>query len=170
MKRILRIFLLFASVVLMAADQTGIPKAQAMFVYNFSRLIEWPANYKVGNFVIGVLGNSTIYNELVAFTAGKKAGTQDISVVKFKDVSEIANCHILFVSFGKSGDLGSVSAKVSGQSTLIIGEKAGFIEQGGAINFIIVEDKLKFQLKSANATRHGLKVSSSLENMAILVN
>lgn len=166
----LRKFLIILSFLFLSSEQTGIPKAQAMFVYNFSRLIEWPASYKVGNFVIGVIGSSTIYNELVAFTAGKKAGTQEISVVKFKDASEITNCHILFVSFGKTSEAGTILSKVAGQSTLVIGEKSGFIEIGGAINFIIVEDKLKFQLKSVNATKFGLKVSSSLENMAIMVN
>lgn len=141
-----------------------------MFIYNFSRLIEWPASYKSGDFVIGVLGNSTVFNELETFTASKKVGTQNISVVKFRDPEEITNSHILFVSFGKSNKMGEVLTKLDNKSTLIIGEKNGMTSSGAAINFVIEQDKLKFELKVDNATNKGLKVSSSLQNMAIIVN
>jgi hypothetical protein len=150
--------------------QTGIPKAQSMFIYNFSRLIEWPASYKSGDFVIGVLGNSTVFNELQTFTASKKVGTQNISVEKFSDPSEITNCHILFVSFGKSNKMGEILTSIGNSSTLIIGEKNGLTSSGAAINFVIQQDKLKFEMNVDHATKNGLKVSSSLQNMAILVN
>lgn len=149
--------------------QTGIPKAQSMFIYNFSRLIQWPASYSSGDFVVGVFGNSTVFNELESFTAGKKVGNQSFSIVKFRDVSEISKCNILFVSFGKSGDIGAITSKLAGQSTLIISEKNGGIEDGSAINFVVESDKLKFEMKPSNALKYDLKVSSTLSNMAMLV-
>jgi len=63
--------------------QTGIPKAQAMFIYNFSRLVEWPVAYKSGPFVIGVLGGSSVADELEVYAMGKKsrhAGNTDQKV------------------------------------------------------------------------------------------
>ncbi len=149
--------------------QTGIPKAQSMFIYNFSRLIQWPAAYTSGDFVVGVLGNSTVFNELETFTNGKKVGNQSFSIVRFKDASEVSKCNILFVSFGKSSDLESLTSKLTGQSTLIISEKKGSIDVGSAINFIVDSDKLKFEMKPSNATKYDLKVSSTLSNMAMLV-
>ncbi len=168
MKKCLLIFLAIMAGGI-AIGQTGIPRAQSMFIYNFSRLIEWPASYKSGEFVIGVLGNSTVFDELETFTASKKVGNQDISVVRFRDPAEITNCHILFVSFGKSNKMGEVLTKVGNRSTLIIGEKNGLVSSGAAINFVIEQDKLKFELKVDHAKSNGLKVSSSLQNMAILV-
>lgn len=150
--------------------QTGIPRAQSMFIYNFSRLIEWPASYKSGEFVIGVLGNSTVFDELQTFTASKKVGTQDISVVRYREPAEITNCHILFVSFGKSNKMEEILSSLGNKSTLVIGEKSGLIDDGAAINFVIEQDKLKFELKVDNAKSNGLKISSSLQNMAILKN
>ena len=140
-----------------------------MFIYNFSRLIQWPPAYSSGDFVVGVLGNSAVFNELESFTAGKKVGAQSFSIVKFKDVSEISKCNILFVSFGKSGDIETITSKLSGQSTLIISEKKGGIDSGSAINFIVENDKLKFEMKPSNASKYDLKVSSTLSNMAMLV-
>jgi hypothetical protein len=166
--RLLLIFIVFSSVC--SFGQTGIPKAQSMFIYNFSRLIEWPAADKQGDFIIGVLGSSDIFGELEAFCAGKKVGTQGIVVKKFKDLTELSKCHILFISYGKTSGLADILAKIGGDATLLVGEKKGCVENGAAICFSLQEDKLKFELKSANASKYGLKVNSKLEEMAILVN
>jgi hypothetical protein len=146
--------------------QLGIPKAQAMFIYNFSRLIEWPTNYKSGPFIVGVLGSSSTFDELESFTVGKNVGQQPISVVKFSSSEDISNCHILFVTFSKTKELPNILAKLQGRSTLIISEKNGAIENGSAINFTIIEDKLKFEFKPENATKYQIKFNSKLNEMA----
>jgi hypothetical protein len=165
MKKVLVTFtaLLFASVAYM---QTTIPKAQTLFIYNFSRLIEWPADYRTGPFVIGVIGYSEIAPELESYTKGKKVGAQDITVTRFKTAKEITNCHILFVPFDKTKQLPEILGILNGKSTLIITEKAGALEDGAAINFVIIEDKLKFELKSDNAVKVGIKFSSKLQEMS----
>ena len=159
------------SVIFLAASslifaQTGIPKAQAMFIYNFSRLIEWPPEYKSGAFVIGVFGTSNVANELDSYTSGKKVGAQSINVQRLKSVDEISKCHILFVPFGRTKQLTEIVGKINNLSTLLITEKKGAIDTGSAINFLIVGDKLKFEFKQTNASKYGIKVSSRLQEMA----
>ena len=165
MKKILvtSIALLFASVAYM---QTTIPKAQTLFIYNFSRLIEWPANYRTGPFVIGVLGAPEVSSELEIYTKGKKVGSQDISVIRYKSPQEISICHILFVPFSKTKQVPEILGILNGKSTLIITEKAGALEEGSAINFVILQDKMKFELKAENATKFGIKFSSKLQEMS----
>jgi hypothetical protein len=155
--------LLFASVAYM---QTTIPKAQTLFIYNFSRLIEWPVNYRTGPFVIGVLGSVEITSELELYTKGKKVGTQDINIIRYKSIKEITNCHILFVPFDKTKQMPEILGVLADKSTLIITEKDGALETGSAINFIVVEDKLKFELKADNAVKLGIKFSSKLQEMS----
>ena len=166
MKKILAtvIALLFASVAYM---QTTIPKAQTLFIYNFSRLIEWPANYRSGPFVIGVLGASEVTVELEAYTKGKKVGAQDISIIRYKTPQEITTCHILFVPFSKTKQVPEILGILNGKSTLIITEKAGALDEGSAINFVILQDKMKFELKPENAVKFGIKFSSKLQEMSM---
>jgi hypothetical protein len=158
------IALLFASVAYM---QTTIPKAQTLFIYNFSRLIEWPASYRSGPFVIGVLGASEVTVELESYTKGKKVGAQDISVIRYKTPQEISTCHILFVPFSKTKQVPEILGILNGKSTLIITEKAGALEEGSAINFVILQDKMKFELKPENAIKFGIKFSSKLQEMSM---
>ena len=159
-------FLLVLILMVMANAQTGIPRAQAMFIYNFSRLIEWPDSYKSGPFIIGVYGSSPTLTELETYTTNKAVGSQPIQVRKFNSPAEIANCHILFIPFGKTKEIPDVTQAIGSKSTLIIAEKNGAIEEGAAINFLIVGDKLKFEIKPSNATDRRIKMSSKLSEMA----
>lgn len=147
--------------------QASVAQAQAVFIYNFTRLIEWPSDYKSGDFVIGIYNAGDMFSELKSFTNGKTVGSQSISVVKFVSAQTISKCHILFVPYSKTKELSAILGTLAGSKTLIITEKKGGLEEGATINFVIVEDKLKFELKVSNATKLGLKVSQNLENMAI---
>lgn len=167
MRKVLFIASLFLiSILHQANGQTQIARAQAMFIYNFSRLIEWPANYKNGPFVIGVLGNSALQEQLKVYTNGKRVGSQPISVKTFSSPSDISTCHILFVPFSSTKLMSNVVSNVQGKSTLIITEKNGAINEGSAINFVVIGDKLKFELSSGNAVKYNIKISSKLNEMA----
>lgn len=147
--------------------QSTIAQAQSVFIYNFTRLIEWPSDYKSGEFIIGVYGSSEVFNEVKNFCNGKMVGTQPITVKKFGTIDEIGKCHMLFVAYNKTKEIAPITSKIGGNKTLIISERKGALEDGSAINFVINEDKLKFELKASNGTKYGLKIHSNLESMAI---
>jgi hypothetical protein len=170
MRKVLILASLFLGSFLFKANaQTEIARAQAMFIYNFSRLIEWPADYKNGPFVIGVLGNSSIQEQLKVYTTGKSVGSQPITVKTFNSPSDVSTCHILFVPFAGTKQMPDLLQNLQGKSTLIISEKNGAIEEGSAINFVIVGDKLKFELSTGNATKYNIKISSKLNEMAFKI-
>ncbi len=149
-------------------SQTEVGKVQAYFIYNFSRLIKWPANYNQGDFVIGVLGNSQTYQNLVELTANKKVGMQTMVVRKFPTPAELADCHILFISADNSSNISKINQQLTNKHTLIISESNGLIHSGSAIDFLIVENKLRFKMNVENAEKHNLIVSKSLLDMALV--
>jgi hypothetical protein len=165
MKRILP-YLGCLLLALPSAAQTVIPKAQAMFIYNFSRLVEWPASYKSGPFIIGVLGSVSVADELDVYTSGKKVGIQEIQIKRYKTVQEITTCHILFVPFTRTKQLNEIQQIMQDKSILLITEKNGALNEGSAINFVLLADKIKFEVQPDNITRYGLKYSSKLQEMA----
>ncbi len=152
-----------------ASSQTDISRAEALFIYNFSRLIEWPANYKTGPFVIGVLGTAPILNQLKTFTSGKQVGAQPITIKNFGSPAEISTCHILFIPFSETKYMPNILPQIANKSTLIITEKNEAIVAGSAINFVVVGDKLKFELSPVNAEKYNIKLSSKLNEMAFKV-
>jgi len=137
-----------------------------MFIYNFSRLVEWPVAYKSGPFIMGVLGGSTVAEELEVYAAGKKVGIQDIQIKRYKTIQEIATCHILFIPFSRTKQMAEIQIAVQAKNILLITEKNGALDEGSAINFILLSDKIKFEIRSENITKYGLKFSSKLQEMA----
>lgn len=167
MKKLSLIIVLLLSISIYSNAQ--IPKPQSIFIYNFTKYIEWPASYNTGDFVIGILGQSPLTKELTNLSKSKKVGNQPIAVKKFQNVGEISKCNILFVPANKSSEINDITNKLKGKSTLIIAEKKGMAKKGAGINFVIINSKQRFELNKANILKYNLKFSPRLVNLAILV-
>ncbi len=144
-------------------------KIKAIFLYNFTKYIEWPSDYKSGMFKIGILGSTDMIQELEQMASKKKVGAQQIVISKFASVDAITKCHMIYIPREKSGTLAEVVKKVGGNSTLIITDKEGSARKGAAINFVVESNKQRFELNVSNALKHNLKVSSNLSGLAIVV-
>lgn len=140
-------------------------KAKALFLYNFSRLIEWPGATG-SDFIIGVYGDSPIVGELEKMVSGKMVGGKKIVVKVFNSSTPIYSCHILYVSSSANAQLAGILSKLGNGNTLVVGEVKGMVDSGAAINFVLNDNRLSFELDVENANRQGLRVSKTLENMA----
>jgi hypothetical protein len=166
-----KIFLLLFYLAITANSQTfaQAEKFKALFMYNFTKYIEWPVSSRQGDFVIGILGNSPITKELEVISGKQKVGSQSIVVKTFASVDAIEVCHIIYLPPSKSGQISSVSEKMAGKNTLIIADKEGLALQGAAINFIMDGDKIKYEVNKSNINHYGLAVNSSLLALGISV-
>ena len=146
-----------------------VEKMEAAFIYNFASLVNWPASYQSGDFVIAVLGNSPIIKDLEDIAKAKKAGAQTIVVKKIGSASEIGNAQIVFIPDGQKGKLGDVVTQTASTSALIISESSGLAAKGSVINFILVDEKLRFELNESKATAKSLKLAPNLVKLGIPV-
>ena len=165
-KRVMVVLLLLVTVKFGFSQVNSVTQAQSMFIYNFSRLIQWPAGSTTGQFVIGVVGSNDLYNNLVSFVANKRVGSQSIAVRKFDDPQSVSSCHIVFLGNSKVSRIDELVNRLQGSNSLIITERKGMINSGSAIDFFMLEDKLKFVMNADNAEKYNLTVSKSLEDMA----
>lgn len=140
-------------------------KFKALFIYNFTKYINWPVQYKTGNFVIAVLGNAKITPELKKILSTKRCGNQLIEIREYPIVEHIAKCHILYIPTGNSKLLPKVMNRMHGKSILIITEGIDLIENGACINFIkLPNGKLSFELNIKEANNRKLVVNNVLSD------
>lgn len=144
-------------------------KLHSVYVYGFTRYVEWPTDYSSGDFEIFVLGDSPIIDQLKEMATAKKVGDRSIKVTKINSVAELRKCNILFIPASQSSQFATVLTKIANQSTLIITEEPGLGAKGSDINFITKDGKLAFELNQAAASKHNLKISNALMGMAILI-
>jgi hypothetical protein len=144
----------------------NISSAQAMYIYNFLRLVNWPEGSTGDIFVIGVFGNSATYDELVVFTKDRKVGTKSIVIKKISTIAEVAQCQLLFVPATKSSKISEIKNYIGNKPCLIVSETSGTTLQGSTIEFRLVDDKLKFHIDEANAKQQQLIISRALLDMS----
>jgi hypothetical protein len=168
MKKLL--FLLSLIVFEMHVCHAQSEKFKALFMYNFTKYIEWPASVRQGDFVIGILGTSPMAKELEIIAGKQKVGSQNIIVKTYNSIDEIENCHILYVPSGKSASLAQIIEKLSGKSVLVVTDKEGLATQGACINYIKDGDRIKYELNKKNIEKRGMVVNSSLVTLGIPVN
>lgn len=144
-------------------------KFHSVFIYNFTKYIQWPSAYQSGDFVIAVLGNSQVTENLEKMAAVKTVGSQKIIVKKVNSIAEAGKCHILFLPDSKSGNLDDVLAHFGSRPTLIITERAGLAKKGSGINFILQGGKWKFELNKPAIESNNMRVSSELAKLAIVI-
>ncbi|MES2565799.1 MAG: YfiR family protein [Bacteroidota bacterium] len=144
--------------------------AKTAFIYNFTKFVEWgntDSNPK-SSFVIGVIGDSPIQQHLLSLASTKTINGKKIEVVRCLATSaENCRCEILFVPENVSSeDFQEFISSLSTSNVLIISEKKGFLTQGSAINFLIMENKIKFEINVRSLTKSNLKASSQLLKLA----
>jgi hypothetical protein len=167
MKRYLLVAIFFAVNIIGGMAQNY--KMHTVFIFSFTRYIQWPSTYNGGDFEILVLGDSPIVEELKSMAQVKKVGDRSIKITKINSPSEIRKCNMLFIPAAKSEQIDEVLEKVTTQSILVVTEEPGLGAKGSNVNFILKEGKLAFELNQAAASKQGLKISNELSRLAILI-
>jgi hypothetical protein len=151
------------------AQERPMHEVYSMMVFNFTKYVQWPDYSASGEFVIGVIGNTEVYNTLNTWYGGKPKGSKTYVIKKFSSSEEVSDCHVIFIDKSKSGEFDAVNTKVKGKGTLVITDKNGLGEKGSGINFKTIDNKLKFELNQKAIEASNLKVSGALSSMAILI-
>jgi hypothetical protein len=161
------LFLFYSSGSLQAQEDNY--SIHANIIYHFTKYIDWPSAQKTGDFVIGVAGDSPLYEELKRTVANKKVGNQKIVIKKIRASSSFFNCHILFVSDDESESIKKIAARTTDTSTLIVSESEGLAQKGSCINFSIVSDHLKLEINKNNIEQRNLSIASELLKLGKIV-
>lgn len=163
-----RFVLLFAAFALMAlrpGPDGNEYQVKAMFVFNFTKYVEWPDADQAGAFTIGVVGESEITEPLEKIAAQKKVGDRKIVVKKITTEDE-EYCNIIIVSRAKLGKLEAIEKKQAGRGVLIISDESS---RSAAINLITRDNKIRFEINQSLAKSGGVKISSQLLSLAVSI-
>ena len=144
-------------------------KIHANIIYRFTKYIDWPINKKSGDFIIGIVGDSPLYDDLKNLSTNKTVGDQRIVVIKISPSANSYNCHILFISEQESSSLKRIVLLTAGAAILIISESDGLARKGACINFITVDERLKLEINKNNVEQRNLHIASELLELGIII-
>jgi hypothetical protein len=156
-----------------SSDEAAVTEydVKAAFLLNFVRFVNWSeqAGEGKGNeLVLGITGEDPFGNSLNLI---RGAHIKNRTLVVRNDVNRnsLTSCDILFISSSEKDRLPSIMAAVKDLPILTVSEIEGFAERGGMINFIIVENKVRFEINPDAAKQAGIHISSQLLQLARII-
>lgn len=141
---------------------------KAAFIYRFTSYIEWE-NMPEEEFSIGIIGESPISKPLKEIAAAKTVQHKKMIIHEFAENSVPGNSQVIFISHKCKASLSEILSRIPKRNVLIITEKPGYAEEGAAINFVIIENRIRFEVNLKALSSAGLKASSQLLKLAIMV-
>ncbi|HXB43707.1 MAG TPA: YfiR family protein [Puia sp.] len=165
---LLIIFLLVGMPVIEAQQATDYA-VQANIIYRFTKYIDWPESKKTGDFIIGMVGDSPLADELKTFIANKTVGNRKIVIRRFSSSADSYNCNILFINEDQSSSLKKIAVRTAGSPILLVSEAEGLATKGSCINFITVGDHLRLEINKNNIEQRRLGIASELLSLATII-
>jgi hypothetical protein len=152
---------------------------KAGFIYNFANLVQWPAAtfpQPDSPIVIAIVGQDHFGTTLDRALEGKKVNGRPFVIKRLrsitellKSVADLKECQILFVSSSEMPHLAEAIQIVKGIPVLTIGETPGFAKDGGMINLILEDNRVRFEVNVQAAKEADLNISSRLLALARIV-
>lgn len=149
---------LFLALALMALAGPSVLRAEdakftALFIMNFAKYVEWPGG--AGDFVITVLGNDPVIDELKIIAEKTKIGERALVIQKAGTPDQVGKCDLVYLPPDKKSAYDALAARF-GNGVLIVTNADGMAQKGAPINLATIDGKQKFEINPEGLKKSGL--------------
>jgi hypothetical protein len=140
-------------------------EVKAAFLVNFTKFVEWPATAFADTnaaLVIGIVGQDPFGEALTGMAKTQTIQGRPLEIRRYRFGESYSGCHVLFLSRSEAAHTAEILKAVQPQPILTVSEQDDFLPRGGMINFILVENNVRFDINNRATTRAGLRSSSKL--------
>ena len=162
----------FAGVNKSLADEVQSARAleiEAAFLVKFSSYIHWPEHAfssPDAPLVIGIYGRDPFGSIIDNIARSYVMKGRNIEIKRCMDIQNLCGSHIVFVSADAMESMEKIAAAAAGKSILLVGHAPDFLKRGGMINFVVINNRIRFDINLRNSHRAGLDISSKLLKVA----
>ena len=172
--RIASAFVLAMSCALPAhgADRSLEYAVKATFLYKFASFVEWPAGTfenESSPFVLCVAGTDPYGGRIRTAVDGQTMARRPIVLRRLPRAEPRSGCHAMLVSGSASQTIAEGLDAVRGTPVLTITD-ATLGRTPGIIHFVIVDDRVSFEIDMVASARNRIVISSKLLELAHEVN
>ena len=146
-------------------------QVKAAFLFNFAKFVEWPVDAFTSAdapLQICVLGQDPFGHEFEAIE-NKRVSGRRLEVVHPSGVPQAKACQIIFVASSEKQRVREILRSLRAASVLTVGDTLDFAKKGGMINFVLEEDRVRFEINVKASERAHLKLSARLLTVAKLI-
>ena len=150
------------------ADPISDSALKVAYVYHFLNLTRWPD--QSGTLVFGIYGDSEVGRQLQT-TLPKKVGTREVVFQRIQaNDPHPKPCHAVFIPAAYQRDIPDILGRIGSHPTVSISDAPEFARGGGTIGFVVVGEKLRFDVNQRASASKGLQFSAKLLELARAIN
>lgn len=146
-------------------------QVKAAYLFKFASFVEWPDGtfgHPGAPLTIGVAGNDALADQLDNVVAGRAIGGHSVVVRHLRRGDKLAGVHILFVG-GERAAVAELLEAARSQSVLTVSDSPEIFALGSMINFVINDEKVRFEVALRNANAVNLRISARMLSVATRV-
>lgn len=153
------------------AEDSGLNENQikAAYLYKFASYVEWPDfTFAQENspLVIAMIGADEMTLELSNLTRDRSINGRPLQIKSLKEGEPLTGIHILFVGQQGLRTTQALPEDIKIEPVLTITDTHNGLDTGSIINFVIVDNHIRFEVSTAHADRCGIKISARLLGVA----
>jgi hypothetical protein len=161
----LLLFLVTATTNARAESVAALSALKAAYVVHFLNLIRWESRGPSLEFCL--VGKSDAGDRMRTMLRDKRVHGQSVRVRAIARNDERGQrCDALYIPESAAAYASAVLKRYESTATVTISDVADFTSDGGIIGFVVVEDRLRFDINERVAARKQLKVSAKLLELA----
>jgi hypothetical protein len=154
-----------------AQDKSLEYAVKATYLYKFIPFIAWPGNIFVSPaspFDICIAGDTNFGILVSNAVAGQSVDRHAIAVRRVTTLAEEGSCQVLFIGGDDPTVMNASLGAVRGKPVLTVTDAAPRGEHG-VVNFVLLDDRVRFEIDLGQAARNGIAISSKLLSLAATV-
>ncbi len=165
------VWLLFVCSSALGQQKPSEYQVEAAYLYNFGRFVEWPATgaSASGAFTICVLGEDPFGPALDTTLAGETRGDRRVVARRISSPQMSGDCQILFIGSSEANRLNKIIEALDKSAILTVSDIPEFSQRRGMIQFVLEENRVRFEVNLTATQRAGLTLSSELLKVATVV-
>ena len=147
------------------------PAVKATFLYKFAPFVEWPPNafaFPSDPLVICVVGTDAVTGLVDEAARGQSVRGRAVTVVHLPALARDSRCHILYGALRGESAVSVLNA-VRGSPVLTATDAARDARARGIVNFVIQDNRVRFEIDLDAASNNKLMISSKLLSLAASV-
>ncbi|HZR57431.1 MAG TPA: YfiR family protein [Terriglobales bacterium] len=144
-------------------------QVKAAYLYNFGKFIQWPPQPEEAKdepFGICVWGQDPLVSALEVL-ASQTINGHSVITRQISKAQDVKNCKVLFVSASEKGRVSNILAVLEKFPVLTVSDMPHFLKQGGMIQFVVQNKKVRFEVNRTATERAGLIPNSELLKLAV---
>lgn len=153
--------------VIAVAEPTDSRSLIAALNYNFAKYADWPGEDEDESIRLCFFTDN--FQNSFSVLQGKLVFDKPVKVSQLNSVKEASDCHLVYIDRSERELLQRLFVYLQGKPILTVSDISGFVDDGGMIEILKVNNKFRFKVNLTQIQASKLKMSSQVLKLAVEV-